>query len=101
MWPSVWIPDKLAEEEGEWRHDSKVWWSSTHNPKLVMESTQAGAERVLGGGKGTKTMGWWEYLRSLEKRQLLWEPGGSLCPAVLLGMRAEPACTRVAVSCQA
>lgn len=101
MWPSVWIPDKLAEEEGEWRHDSKVWWSSTHNPRLVMKSTQAGAERVLGGRKGAKTMGWWEYLQSLEKRQLLWEPGGSLCPAVLLGMRAEPACTRAAVSCQA
>lgn len=61
----------------------------------MMESTQPGAEKVLGGGKATKTMGWWEYLQSVEERELLQEPGGSLCPAVLLGVRAEPACTRL------
>lgn len=29
-------------------------------PKLAMESAQAGAKQVLSGGKGTKTIGWWE-----------------------------------------
>ena len=29
-------------------------------PKLVMESAEAGAEQVLSGRKGTKTIGWWE-----------------------------------------
>lgn len=40
-------------------------------PRLVMKSAQAGGEQVLGGGKGTETIGCWEQLQSLKKRELL------------------------------
>lgn len=42
-------------------------------PRLVMKSAQAGAEQVLSGGKGTETIGCWEWLQSLKKRQLYCE----------------------------